>query len=125
YATGPNPNENYISNVMYSTKATGLYNYGYDWIFVDEGWGATNRDANGNLQWDTNKFPSGANFVKLAHKMGFKIAVYTAEGVGPNDLTVDNGQAATDPKHMAQDMNQFLKWGLDGGKWDLPVEDMQ
>jgi len=123
YATGINVSEPYVSNVMYTTKSTGLYNYGYDWLFVDEGWGATNRDANGDLQWNTNKFPSGANFVNVAHKMGFKIALYTD---GYPNITATGGQASSDTKeHMARDVNQFLKWGIDGGKWDESVENVQ
>lgn len=124
YATGPNPNEAYVSNVMVSTKATGLYGYGYTWIFVDDGWGTTNRDANGNLQWNTNKFPSGSNFVNVAHNLGFKIALYTDGGSTPG-TTSSGAQANSDAGHMVQDVNQFLNWGLDGGKWDVAVLNME
>jgi hypothetical protein len=124
YATGYNITEAYASNVMYSTKATGLYGYGYDWMFVDDGWGTTNRDANGNLQWNTNKFPSGAGFVNVVHKMGFKIALYTDGGTA-DGLTSSGAQAASDLPHMIQDVNQFLAWGVDGGKWDMTAEGLQ
>ena len=124
YATGSNPTEPVISNVMYTTRTSGLYNYGYQWIFIDDGWGSTNRDANGNLQWNTNKFPSGSNFVNISHQMGFKLALYT-DGGGGNGLTSSGAQIASDPTHMAQDVNQFLNWGLDGGKWDFPVLNLQ
>lgn len=124
YATGPNPTEAYVSNVMVSTKATGLYGYGYTWIFVDDGWGTTNRDASGNLQWNTNKFPSGSNFVKVAHNLGFKLALYTDGGSTPG-LTSSGMQANSDAGHMTQDVNQFLNWGLDGGKWDVAVLNME
>lgn len=124
YATGPSPSEAYVSNVMVSTKATGLYNYGYNWIFIDDGWGTSNRDANGNLQWDTNKFPSGSNFVKVAHNMGFKFALYLDGTLSPG-LSVSGTQAATDPGHMVQDMNQMLNWGVDGGKWDMVPLDLE
>lgn len=119
FATGSNPTEAYVSNLMVSTKASGLYGYGYTWIFIDDGWGTTNRDANGNVQWNTNKFPSGSNFVNIAHQMGFKLALYT-DGGGGNGLTSSGAQAASDASHVAQDVNQFLNWGLDGGKWDMP-----
>lgn len=124
YATGPNPTEALVSNVMYTTKTSGLYNFGYNWIFIDDGWGTTNRDANGNLQWNTNKFPSGSNFVNVAHQMGYKLAVYT-DGGSPQGLTTSGAQAASDAAHMVQDVNQFLNWGLDGGKWDVPVLNLQ
>lgn len=124
YATGPNPNEGYVSNVMYSMKANGMYDYGYDWVFIDDGWGTTNRDANGNLQWNTNKFPSGSNFVKVAHSMGYKFALYLDGGLSPG-LSSSGAQAASDPGHMVQDVNQLLNWGLDGAKWDVQPLDME
>jgi hypothetical protein len=118
FATGPNPSEAIVSNVMVSTKTSGLYAFGYTWIFIDDGWGNTNRDSNGNLQWNTNKFPSGSNFVKTAHNMGFKLALYTDGGATPG-FTSSGTQASSDAGHMVQDVNQFLNWGLDGGKWDV------
>ncbi|HLX68943.1 MAG TPA: hypothetical protein VKV04_04870 [Verrucomicrobiae bacterium] len=118
FAYGANPSEMLVSNVMASTKTWGLYGYGYTWIFIDDGWGTTNRDANGNLQWNTNKFPSGSNFVKIAHQMGFKLALYTDGGNNNGGTTSSGAQAASDAAHMAQDVNQFLNWGVDGGKWD-------
>jgi hypothetical protein len=124
YATGANPTEAYVSNVMYTTKTSGLYNYGYRWIFIDDGWGATNRDANGNLQWNTNKFPSGSNFVKTVHQMGFKLGLYT-DGGDPTGRTSSGAQVASDAGHMVQDVNQFLNWGIDGGKWDVPVLNLE
>jgi hypothetical protein len=124
YATGANPTEAYVSNVMYTTKTSGLYNYGYRWIFIDDGWGATNRDANGNLQWNTNKFPSGSNFVKTVHQMGFKLGLYT-DGGGIYGMTSSGAQVASDTSHMVQDVNQFLSWGIDGGKWDVPVLNLE
>lgn len=119
FAYGPNPTEALVSNIMVTTKSSGLYGYGYTWIFIDDGWGTTNRDANGNLQWNTNKFPSGSNFVNIAHQMGFKLALYT-DGGGASGLTSSSAQAASDAGHIVQDVNQFLNWGIDGGKWDMP-----
>jgi Alpha galactosidase A len=124
YAYGANATEGLVSNVMYWTKADGLYNFGYDWIFIDDGWGTTNRDANGNLQWNTNKYPSGPAFVNVAHRMGFKIALYT-DGGYPNGLTASGSQSASTPAHMAQDVDQFLRWNFDGGKWDVPLLNLQ
>jgi hypothetical protein len=124
YATGSNPTEAYVSNIMFTTKSTGLYNYGYHWIFIDDGWGSTNRDANGNVQWNTNKFPSGSNFVNIVHQMGFKLGLYT-DGGNPDGLTTSGSQAASDAGHIVQDVNQFLNWGVDGGKWDVPVLNLE
>ena len=124
YAYGANSTEGLVSNVMYSTKTSGLYNYGYDWIFVDDGWGMTNRDAKGNLQWNTNKYPSGPRFVDIAHRMGFKIALYT-DGGYLDGLTASHTQSASDAAHIVQDVNQFLTWNLDGGKWDVPLLNLQ
>lgn len=119
FAYGSKPSEALVSNVMVTTKSSGLYGYGYTWIFIDDGWGTTNRDANGNLQWNTNKFPSGSNFVNIAHQMGYKLALYT-DGGGITGLTSSGAQAASDATHIVQDVNQFLNWGIDGGKWDMP-----
>src|SRR5262249_16456638 len=125
YAVGANVTEPYVSNVMYSTKSSGIYNYGYNWIFVDDGWGTTNLDSNGNLQWNTNKFPSGSNFVNVVHNMGFKIALYTDGGGAVSGLTSSGAQKGSDLGHMAQDVNQFLNWNIDGGKWDVPALNLE
>ena len=49
----------------------GFQDAGYEYIIIDDCWLARERDENGTLQWDTDRFPSGipalADYVCIFH----------------------------------------------------------
>lgn len=55
----------------------GMQELGYEYINMDDCWSATERDANGNLQPDPDRFPNGLKVVAdYLHSMGFKMGIY-------------------------------------------------
>jgi alpha-galactosidase len=56
---------------------SGLWQAGYRLIGIDDGWSTMDRDADGNLVADPQKFPSGiAATVDRLHAMGFFAGIY-------------------------------------------------
>jgi alpha-galactosidase len=59
----------------------GLDKLGYDFILLDDCWSAATRDAQGRLQADPTRFPSGMPaLVEYVHTRGLKMGVYTCVG---------------------------------------------
>ncbi len=55
----------------------GLWQAGYDLIVIDDGWASFDRDADGNLQADPQKFPDGIGAtVERLHALGFAAGIY-------------------------------------------------
>jgi alpha-galactosidase len=48
-----------IMSVADAIVAQGLDKLGYQYVLMDDCWSATSRDANGNLQPNTQQFPLG------------------------------------------------------------------
>jgi alpha-galactosidase len=56
---------------------TGLWQAGYRMIAIDDGWASLDRDADGNLVADPDKFPDGIGAtVDRLHAMGFSVGIY-------------------------------------------------
>lgn len=61
--------------------ALGLADAGYDTVVVDDGWQAAHRDADGNLQADPVRFPSGIGWLgEQIHARGLRFGLYLAPG---------------------------------------------
>ncbi|MFE3870303.1 glycoside hydrolase family 27 protein [Flavobacterium sp. ZS1P70] len=61
--------------------ASGMAASGYNYIVLDDGWMAKERDANGNLVPDPIKFPSGMeNLIDYVHSKGLKFGLYNCAG---------------------------------------------
>lgn len=103
--------------------SSGLVNYGYSYINIDEGWdikpsspdptiGGSPRDAAGNLRPNRN-FPNMKALADYVHGKGFKIGIYSSPG------PLACGGYAGSYRHEAQDARQFAAWGFDFLKYDL------
>ncbi len=103
--------------------ASGLVNYGYSYINIDDGWnirpaskdpaiGGAPRDADGNLKSNRN-FPDMKSLAGYVHNKGFKIGIYTS----PGPLTCGGYEGSY--QHEAQDARQFAAWDFDFVKYDL------
>lgn len=93
--------------------STGLAAKGYNTVTIDDCWMQTNRDANGNLQVDGNRFPDGMKYVAdTVHGLGLRFGIYEDAG------TTTCGGYAGSWNHWQQDANLFASWGVDYVKLD-------
>ncbi|WP_294962852.1 glycoside hydrolase family 27 protein [uncultured Flavobacterium sp.] len=61
--------------------ASGLAAAGYNYIVLDDGWMTHERDANGDLVPDPQKFPSGMKaLIDYVHSKGLKFGLYNCAG---------------------------------------------
>jgi alpha-galactosidase len=89
-------------------------------IIVDGGWAAPTRDGEGKLQFDPVKFPGGTNIVNIIHDYGCK-ALLWLESAGPG-LTPSTGTPSTWGTNVEFDAQTLARWGCDGAKFDLIVD---
>ena len=62
---GTDINEQLVKNIADKFIELGLKDAGYEYIVLDDGWMAKERDANGNLIADPIKFPNGFEHLVL------------------------------------------------------------
>src|SRR5207247_735817 len=86
----------------------GLWAAGYRMFGIDDGWSARDRDADGNLVADPQKFPSGiAATVSALHALGFSAGIY-----GDMGGYTCGGRAGSDGAE-ARDAQWFAVQGFD------------
>ncbi len=115
-------NEQLIHDVADRFVTSGMAAAGYQYVSLDDCW-MNGRDASGNLQWDTTKFPAGIPaLAAYVHGKGLKLGIYesantaTCVGVyGPSTPAVAVGSL----NHEPQDAQTFASWGVDFLKYDL------
>ncbi len=63
-------------------KSLGLQAAGYKYMNVDDCWSLTNRDANGHIIPDPEKWPNGiSGLSQKLHDQGFKFGLFSAAGI--------------------------------------------
>jgi alpha-galactosidase len=94
-------------------RDNGLWQAGYDLIVIDDGWASFDRDADGDLQADSQKFPDGiAATVDQLHKLGFAAGIY-------GDLGTQTCQGRPGSyQSEQQDAQWFAAQGFDYVKMD-------
>jgi len=117
-----NIDEAKIRSAADALVASGMKDAGYQYVDVDDCW-MNGRDASGNIQWDTTKFPSGiAGLASYVHGKGLKFGIYSAPNTGtcqglygsPSMPSVYVGSLG----HEQQDAKSFAAWGVDYLKYD-------
>jgi alpha-galactosidase len=100
--------------------STGLAALGYDTVTIDDCWMQKDRDANGNLQVDKERFPNGMKPVADAiHGMGLKFGIYEDSGSETCGRFAGSGQPQGGGKdHFLADARLFASWGVDYLKLD-------
>ena len=100
--------------------STGLARLGYDTVTIDDCWMLKDRDANGNLQVDSKRFPNGIKPVADAvHKMGLKFGIYEDSGSETCGRYAGSGQPQGGGEaHFLEDARLFASWGVDYLKLD-------
>ncbi|MDR7333774.1 glycoside hydrolase family 27 protein [Roseateles asaccharophilus] len=92
--------------------SNGLRDAGYKYIVIDDCW-QKSRDADGNIQADPERFPSGIKaLADYVHSKGLKFGIYSDAGA----LTC--GGRPGSAGHEFQDARQYAKWGVDYLKYD-------
>jgi hypothetical protein len=124
-----NINEQLIKEIADVMVSSGMRDAGYEYLVLDDGWMAPERDANGRLQADPQKFPSGMKALgDYIHLKGLKFGIYECRGY----LTCQKLPGSFE--HEEIDMASFAEWGVDYIKLDacyaekngrLTTEDLQ
>lgn len=122
-----NDPDNCISEQLYRSMADllvskGFKDKGYEYVNVDDCWMSKQRDANGSLVPDPDRFPNGIKgLADYVHSKGLKLGIYEDFG------TFTCGGYPGSKFYLEQDANTFASWGVDMVKLDgcyTNLEDM-
>ena len=111
--------ENMVRAAASAMLTNGMADAGYTWVLLDDCWAAGHRAPDGQLTWDTDRFPSGIPaLVDWLHSKDLKLGLYTSAG---NTTCSSGGRPYPIPGseyHFQQDMNTFASWNTDYVKVD-------
>lgn len=108
-----NINEKLIMESADALVESGLADAGYSYIVIDDCWSLKERNKDGKLVADPEKFPNGMKAVAdYVHDKGLKFGMYSCCGTKtcagyPGSL-----------EHEFSDARQFAEWGVDYLKYD-------
>ncbi|XP_020675455.1 alpha-galactosidase [Dendrobium catenatum] len=106
--------EKLIRETADSMVSTGLSSLGYKYINIDDCWGESNRDSQGNLVPKASTFPSGIkSLADYVHGKGLKLGIYSDAGTQTCSKTMPGSLG-----HEEQDANTFASWEVDYLKYD-------
>ncbi len=105
--------ENLVKETAEALIASGMRDAGYNYIVIDDGWEAMERDKQGNLVPDPNKFPGGMKALgDYLHSKGFKFGIHNCAGT-KTCSGFPGGRG-----HEFQDAITYASWGVDYLKYD-------
>jgi alpha-galactosidase len=106
-------NEQLIKDIADAYLVHGLKEAGYQYIVIDDGWMAMERDQNGNLVPNKEKFPDGLKpVIDYVHSKGLKFGIYNCAGA--KTCAGYPGSRG----HEYQDARTYAEWGVDYLKYD-------
>ncbi len=109
---GPDISEELIKEMADAMVNSGMVTAGYEYIIIDDLWQAE-RDKNGILQADKNKFPNGIKaLADYVHSKGLKLGIYS------DAAHRTCGGAVASYGYETTDARIFAKWGIDYLKYD-------
>ncbi|XP_039140785.1 alpha-galactosidase-like [Dioscorea cayenensis subsp. rotundata] len=107
-------NEQLIKETADALVSTGLSSLGYQYVNLDDCWGESDRDSEGNLVAKGSTFPSGIkSLADYMHDKGLKLGIYSDAGSQTCSKTMPGSL-----DHEEQDANTFASWGVDYLKYD-------
>jgi len=110
---GCSVDESLIRETADAMVESGMAALGYQYVNIDDCWMAPERDADGNLQPDPQKFPHGMKaLADYVHSKGLKLGIYIDRG------TKTCGGLPGSYGYEIQDANQLASWGIDYVKDD-------
>lgn len=105
--------ESLIRETADAMVSTGLKDSGYEYVVIDDCWSLKERDANGRLAADPEKFPGGIKaLADYVHGTGLKFGIYSCAGTH----TCAGYPGSFD--HEFVDAETFASWGVDYLKYD-------
>ncbi len=79
---GPNVNEQVMKDAADALVSTGLRDLGYEYVCLDDCWSMPQRDENGRIVENREKFPSGIKaLADYIHERGLKFGMYGCAGL--------------------------------------------
>lgn len=110
---GEKINEKLIRETADIMAESGLLECGYDYLIIDDCWSLKERDEEGRLVPDPEKFPGGMKAVAdYVHSRGLKFGMYSCAG----NLTCAGYPGSYE--HEFIDAETFAGWGVDFLKYD-------
>ncbi len=110
---GTDISEQLIKDTADMMVSSGLLDCGYNYLVIDDCWSLKERDKNGRLVADPEKFPNGMKAVAdYVHSKGLKFGMYSCAGM----LTCAGYPSSYE--HEFVDAATFAEWGVDFLKYD-------
>lgn len=110
---GENVNEELILSSADALVKSGLKDAGYEYIVIDDCWALRERDGNGRMVPDPEKFPHGMKYVAdYVHSLGLKFGMYSCSGL------MTCAQYPGSMGYEYKDAKMFAEWGVDFLKYD-------
>ena len=79
---GPNINEQMMLEITDVMVERGYRDAGYKYVVIDDCWSMRERNENGELVADPEKFPHGMKFIAdYVHSKGLKFGMYSCAGI--------------------------------------------
>jgi alpha-galactosidase len=108
-----NIDEDLIKEMADAMAESGMLAAGYEYVVLDDCWSTMERDADGNLVADPEKFPSGMKALgDYLHSKGFKFGIYNCAGT-----KTCQGYPGSH-KYEEKDAKLYASWGVDYLKYD-------
>lgn len=108
-----NINEQLVKDIADIMVSSGMKDAGYEYLVLDDGWMAMERDKDGNLVADPKKFPHGIKaLADYVHAKGLKFGLYNCAGT-----KTCAGYPGT-RGHEYQDARYYAAHGVDYLKFD-------
>jgi alpha-galactosidase len=114
-----NVSEDAVRSVADAMVKNGMKDAGYQYIVIDDCW-QISRDAEGNIQADPKRFPSGIKaLADYVHSLGMKFGLYSDAG------RKTCGGRPGSRGYEFQDARTYARWGVDYLKYDWCSTDGQ
>jgi alpha-galactosidase len=138
---GKNISDEQVREMARALVETGLIDYGYSYVNIDDGWQGQRCPDSLALQ-PNEKFPDMKDLCDYVHGLGLKIGIYstpwcisyagftggsadTPDGRIINPPGVGGGKRHGEYKFHEQDARQFAEWGFDYLKYDWNPIDIE
>jgi alpha-galactosidase len=109
---GCDVSEALIKETADAMVSSGMKDAGYRYVVIDDCW-QVGRDANGRIQADPKRFPSGMkSLADYVHAKGLKFGLYSDAG------THTCGGRPGSKGHEEMDARTYAEWGVDYLKYD-------
>ena len=111
---GSNISDALIREMADIMVSRGYRDAGYHYLVIDDCWSLRDRDENGRLVPDPEKFPHGMKaLADYVHSKGLKFGMYSCAGV----MTCAGYPSSYDHEYI--DAETFASWGVDFLKYDF------